>query len=215
MNDKYTNDKRTEDLAQKLKQVVEQTSVNPQFEAELEHRLRAAHQPQSRGLVFSFKQLSPVLRWAALMILLGLVLSLSITMLIPARQPAINPTPNKPDLSTPKPVILSNATGTPDTSGEGYDWRGTKLYLAAPLPDTPAEANVYSLKPDQHATVEEARLLAQQFGIKGEIYETPGQLPNTIDYLITDGRQRLYVRSKNYFTYYANYTSNTILLGIK
>lgn len=215
MNDKYTNDKRTEDLTQKLDHVAEQITVNPQFEAELEQRLRAKHQPKTRGIAFSFKQISPVLRWAALMILLGLVLSLSITMLIPARQPAVNPTPNKPSASTPKPVIKSDATGTPDTSTEGYDWRGTKLYLAAPLPDTPAEANVYSLKPDQHATVEEARLLAQQFGIEGEVYETPGQLPDTTDYLITDGRQRLYVRSKNYFTYYANYSSNTILLGIK
>ena len=64
---------------------------------------------------------------------------------------------------TPLPSPIPNEFTTPAPDGEGYDWRGTKLYLAQPLPELPAEANVYLLKEDRHATVDEARALAQRF----------------------------------------------------
>ncbi|HSL45168.1 MAG TPA: LysM domain-containing protein [Anaerolineales bacterium] len=215
MNDQITKPDREEDIAQKLTQLAEHTHANVQFATELEERLRNKRQRNGGWLATAFRQTSPTLRWVALMALLVLVLSWSIRSLIPAPQPAAEDTPGLTDVTTPTPEITANETATPAAESEGYEWRSGKLYLAAPLPELPAEANVYLLKPDTRATVEEARALAQQFGIEGELYQAPGQLPDTTDYMITDGKQRLYVRSKNYFTYYADYNANVFLLGAK
>ena len=107
---------------------------------------------------------------------------------------------------TPTPTqIQQNSPIPPTPSIESYDFRGTKLYLAQPLPNSPANANVYLLKKDQPATLDEARALAQQFGIQSPVYRAPGQIPNTTDFIFTDGKQMLSVHSNFYF----NYTSDT------
>ena len=93
---------------------------------------------------------------------------------------------------------------TPVPSGQTYDWRGTTLTLATFLPDSPSEADIYLAQPGQHATVEEAVALAQRFGIRGDIYQTAGELPGTTDYMVTDGKQSLRVRSAAYFSYTAD-----------
>jgi hypothetical protein len=69
MNDKIPNkmDRDNESIAQKLNQVAEQTHANSQFAAGLEEQLRNAHRPQA-GWLATFGQISPVLRWAALML---------------------------------------------------------------------------------------------------------------------------------------------------
>src|SRR5574339_650096 len=214
MNDPFAERDRDDDIAQKLTQIAGQTHASGQFAAELEARLRSARKAKP-GWVLAFQQVSPVLRWAALMIALVLVLSLSIKTLIRVPQPAANGTPGLPDVMTPTPQVPDAAPTAATTGEEGYDWRGSKLFLAEPLPESPSEANVYLLQPDQPATPEEARALAQRFGIEGDVYEAPGELPNTAGYMVSDGRQRLYVRSKNYFTYYAEYSTNTVLLGAR
>jgi hypothetical protein len=107
---------------------------------------------------------------------------------------------------TPAPTQTQENSPIPPTpTVESYDFRGTKLYLAQPLPNSPANANVYLLKKDQPATLDEARALAQQFGIQSPVYKAPGQIPNTTDFVFTDGRQMLSVHSNFYF----NYTSDT------
>ncbi|HLO16380.1 MAG TPA: hypothetical protein VK206_16225, partial [Anaerolineales bacterium] len=70
MNDKFTDKDREEDIARKLSEVAEQTHANAQFSVELEERLRNAHRPKVSWLVSSFRQISPTLRWVALMLLL-------------------------------------------------------------------------------------------------------------------------------------------------
>lgn len=215
MNEPFENNERDDDIARKLSKVAEQTDANSQFAAELEQRLRKARQPKTGWFAATFRQISPAVRWVAIMALLVLVLSWSIKSLIPAPQPATNSTPGLPDIVAPTPAPIDQTpTSTVPTEG-GYDWRGAKLFLAAPLPDLPGEANTYILIPDQPATVDEARALAQRFGIDGEIYQAPGELPDTTSYMISDGRQRLYVRSKNYFTYYADYNANIFLFGAR
>ena len=107
---------------------------------------------------------------------------------------------------TPVPTVAM--TSVPNN--EGYDWRGTKLTLAQSLPESPAEANVYSLKLSQPATMDETRALAQQFGLNGEVTETPGEISGNFDYLIMDGKQKLTIRSDHYFTYYSNFEKLTL-----
>ena len=62
-------------------------------------------------------------------------------------------------------------------------------------------------------TLEAAVALAGRFGIHGEIYQSAGELPGTTDYVITDGKQWMSIRSDHYFTYYADYPNSQALPG--
>ena len=197
-------DRDNEPIAQKLNQIAEQTHANPQFAAELEERLRNAHRPQN-GWLTAFSQVSPTLRWVALMVLLALVLSWSIKNLVPAPQPAVNATPtiilSNTETTTPEPI---NLTATPVKQEGGYDFRGAKLYLEQPLPASPDKAHIYLLKSDKPASREQARALANRFGILGEAYTTPDYIFSTTDYVFSDGKQMLQVYSGRFFTYTAD-----------
>lgn len=204
MNDKFTENHR-DDIAQKLNRVVEQTHVNAQFAAELEEKLRKGNRSKAGWFVSSFQQISPTLRWAALMVLLALVLSWSIKSLIPAPQPAIDGTFTLPVRGTATTTPeATNLTATPVKQEGGYDFRGAKLFLQQPLPESPATARIYVLKKDQQATQEQARALAERFGIQGDIYTAPGYVSGTTDFVISDGKQSLQVHSNKYFTYTAD-----------
>src|SRR5687767_9829534 len=105
---------------------------------------------------------------------------------------------------TPLPSPIPNEFTTPAPDGEGYDWRGAKLYLAQPLPESPAEANVYQLRKDQQITPEESRALASRFGLQGEIYTSYDYVFSVNDYYFTDGKQALEVYSNRRFIYTAD-----------
>jgi LysM repeat protein len=110
---------------------------------------------------------------------------------------------------TPKVVIDPNGTPVQEANG-GYNFRGGKLFLAQPLPESPATANVYMLNEDQPATAEQARALAERFGIKGELYTSVGRLPNVpTEYAISDGKQWLAVGTNNYFFYTSDMVKNS------
>ncbi len=201
MNEQFKNNIERDDdtIAQKLSQVAEQTQANGHFAAELEQKVRSAYRPQT-GWLATFRQVSPTLRWVALMVLLAVVLSWSIKSLVPAPQPAVQNTPSSPNLSTPVPSDLQNTTPAPE--GEGIDFRGAKLFMNATLPDSPGQANVYHVAEPQPVTVEYARSLAGQLGITGDVYITRGQNPGTSAYMVTDGKQQLeiYGESNYYYT---------------
>ena len=216
MNDKFT-DLNPEDaeFAKKLSALSEQTNPDPRFEDELEHKLKAAHKPKTLWLISSSHSILPSLGWVALVAAAGLLLIWSIQNLIPAPQPAAENTPViQGTLETPTPAPDGRGENiTPKPDREGYDWRQTKLYLSVPLPQSPADAKLYLLKDEQPASVETAKALAAQFGIQGGVYETPSTLPGAIGYLITDGKQRLYVQSDINFSYYTDYPSYSFMSG--
>jgi hypothetical protein len=110
---------------------------------------------------------------------------------------------------TPNPVMIQ-PQATPTLDDGGYDWRGTKLYLAQAMPNSPSEADVYLWKSDKPATIDDARALSQQFGINGEPGETPGEFPGNFDYLVVEGTRRLRLRADHYFTYHSNFESLTL-----
>jgi murein DD-endopeptidase MepM/ murein hydrolase activator NlpD len=182
--------------------------VNSHFQSSLEARLKQAHpennQSEKRGLHI---RIIPAIGWALLAIGAFLVLNWALRALVPNRQPAAGNTvvPTIATEQTAIPNAVSAATPVP--SGDEYDWRGTKLYLDAALPDAPTQVGLYEAQLDRHATLDSTRALAQQFGMNGQIYETPPELGNsdTIDFLVVDGNQRLRVRSNLYFSYYPDY----------
>ncbi|HEX5836430.1 MAG TPA: LysM peptidoglycan-binding domain-containing protein, partial [Anaerolineales bacterium] len=219
MNDPFTNQPKRDDeaISRKLKQVAEQTQANIQFAAELEETLRSAHRPRTGWFAAMFPQVTPTLRWVALLVLLAVVLSWSIRSLIPAPQPANDSTPVTPVLGTPSPEaeVPPEINSTPVPQEGGFDWRQTKLYLSVPLPVSPAEAKIYELKVEEPATIETALELASRFGIQGEVYQLPGRVPGTFGYMVTDGKQRLYVQSNLKFDYYADYGTYSFMSGNK
>jgi len=207
MNEKFTNDSNQEnmELANKLKDVAERTNPNPHFISELEQKLNAAHNPKPAWWAPAANSLIPTLSWVVLVIAIGLFLNWSIRNLIPNVQPASNETATPPvfkDTPAYTTTPTANITSTPQSGG--YDWRGTRLYLNAPLPDAPSESNIYVLKNDEPATVETAHALAEKLGIQGEVYISHGLYPADTAYFITDGKQSLTVNSNLYFTYTAD-----------
>ena len=165
----------------------------------------------------SLKKLAPTLAWILALIALVFLMDWAIRSLVP--QPKLasgntaTPTTSSPE-ATPTPSENQNKA-SPTPNGTGYAWNGTTLYLQGTLPDSPAEANVYLLQPDQHATLDEAVALAGRFGIQGEVYQSAGELPGTTDYVITDGKQWMSIRSDHYFTYYADYPNSQVLSGVE
>jgi len=112
-----------------------------------------------------------------------------------------------PDLSTTQNTTTSeNATPAPDGESS-YAWRDTKMYLAQSLPQSPTDAQVYTLKLNQPVTRNDALALAQRFGIQGEVQELPPDFSNGIGYMLTNGTQKLEVQPNNYFVFYTNYTA--------
>lgn len=113
------------------------------------------------------------------------------------------------------PNIVANGTATPVTQEGGYDWRQTKLYMAAPLPESPAEANISILKDEQPATMDMAIAIAGQYGIQGDAYQVPGNSPTASGYMVTDGRQRMYVQTNLDYAYYFDYGTYSYMSGSK
>ncbi len=103
-----------------------------------------------------------------------------------------------PEQSTPEPQEESQQEA-------GYTWNGTPLYLNAAMPDQSVEMSIYLARDEVRATVDDVRVLAERFQMNGEIYEVPGELPETIDYLVIDGNRQLRVRSDRYYIYYPDY----------
>jgi LysM repeat protein len=217
MKDPFKNQPKRDDeaISRKLKQVAEQTQAETQFAAELEETLRSAHRPRTGWLAAMFPRVTPTLRWVALLILLAVVLSWSIRSLIPAPQPANDATPVTPIRDTPSPEaeLRPEVNSTPVLQEGGFDWRQTRLYLSVALPVSPVEAKIYQLKDEEPATIETALALAGHFGIQGEAYQIPGRVPGTFGYMLTDGKQRLYVQSNMKFDYYADYGTYSFMSG--
>jgi len=190
----------------KIEEILEEAAakITPKayFKANLEMQLRDAHKPRERFAMFKTKNLVSTLGLIGAAVLLLLALNWAFRSLAPKTilGAGKTPLPTQPLKNAPAPQTTPNS--------KSYDFRGAKLYLAQPLPESPDKANVYLLNKDQPATLDEARALAQRFEIQSEVYTAPGQIPNTIDYMFTDGKQMLSVHSNFYFTYTTDIVKN-------
>ena len=204
MKDKFTqNDNHEEVIDQALRSLREEIDAPAVFKAELEQRLITTHEAQSGSSISFFKQALPMIGWAMGLAVLALFLNWVIrgtvpTLPVPAAGLTVTPTIEM--TITPNSI---GEVGTP-TGNDGYNWRGAKLYLSVPLPDSPAEANIYQSKKDQQVTAEEARALAIRFGLQGEMYTAYDYVFSVDDYYFTDGKQTLQIYSNRRFTYTAD-----------
>jgi LysM repeat protein len=212
MNDKFTNDMN--EIVDLLTQTAEGTNPNPHFTADLERTLTEARNARSKPGRFHFtrKQTLTTLAWTASLIAFAFFMNWAISSVapVPTSVPAANET------STPLPAetpTITDSQVTPIPDGTGYDWRDTTLYLNVPLPDAPTQANIYLLKNDEPATVEQARALAEQLGIQGQVYVSENPGTGAIEYFITDGKQSLSVTTSRFFTYTADMSKAVNFLG--
>lgn len=193
-----------------LKKIAIQTNVNPGFQSDLERRLKAAYKPKGPDFMTSMKKLAFTLAWILALIALAFILDWAIRSLTP--QPRVTTgaisTPTTSPLEATSTPTENQIEASPTPTRTGYTWNGTTLYLEGTLPTSPAGANVYRLQPDQHATLDEAVALAGRFGIQGEAYRSTGELPGTTNYVITDGKQWMFIRSDHYFTYFADHPNS-------
>jgi len=208
MNEKFTanQNQANVEIADKLRQVAGQTNAGAYFITELENKLKEAHKPKTSWSMPAFKKIIPSFGWMVLVIVFGLVLSWSIRNLIPKPQPGANVTLTitAPNI-TPTPIAANKLAPTPVPSNySSYDFRGRKLYLKQALPDSPKQAGIYQLQKDQQVTADEARALANRFGIQSETYTTYDYVFSVNDYYFTDGKQALQVYSNRRFTYTAD-----------
>ena len=190
-----------ENVAKLMDTTAQSIQIDPTFQNELEAKVRSSFISKSKKENIKIK-LIPALGWTFAAVSAILLLNWALRSFTVTREPAAGGT------STPQVApTASNTTGeaTPVPVGEAYERFGNPLYLAAELPDIPMEANIYTLQPEQPATVESARALASRFGIQGNIYIAPSEIPGTNNYMVTDGKQRIYIRSEHYFTYYRDY----------
>ncbi len=127
---------------------------------------------------------------------------ITLALMLAGCQAAASASPQPAPSGTSAPLA---AATTEVSASQTYAWRGTTLTLAQPLPASPVQAGVFLAQPETRATIETARALANQFGMQGSVYEIPGELTGTTDFLIVDGNQRLRMRSGRYFSYYPNY----------
>ncbi len=193
-------------VAKKLKLVAENIQTQTSFQAKLESQLKEKHMGKIMSARGWQTKILPSLGWAILIVGAVFLLNWAVRSLLPKQVPATNGTPNPevPTESVPTPI---NEEVVPTPSGEEYDWRGIKLYLDSSMPAAPAQVGLYEAQPDRHATLDSVRALAEQFGMNGQIYETPPEMggSDVNDYLVVDGSQRLRVRSNLYFSYIPDY----------
>lgn len=214
MNDKFTNNH--EELDELLTQTAHETKPSQHFSAELEGKLRQAHgsKPRRGWLHFTRRQTVSALAWTAMLVVFALVLNWTIKSIAPAPTsvPAANESSTPSASATDTSGEVETQT-TPVPEGESFDWRGTKLYLNAPLPETPPQSNIYLLKDGQPATVEQALALAEQLGIQGQVYVSENLITQTTEYLVTDGKQSLAMTTDRFFTYNADMSKPVYFLG--
>lgn len=212
MKDNFTkNDNHDEVIDKALRSLSEEIDVPAVFRSDLEQRLVNVHQARSSSFMFSFKQALPLLGWTMGLVALAFFLNWMIRGIVPTPPiPAANftITPTVEMTLTPKSIEEVN---TPSRN-DGYDWRGTKLYLSGPLPESPAEANVYQSKKDQQVAPEEALALANRFGLQGEMYTAYDYVFSVNDYYFTDGIQALQIYSNRRFTYTADLAKTSKLI---
>ncbi len=78
-----------------------------------------------------------------------------------------------------------------------------EVVLAAPLPDDPSEAQIYTQLNEEALTVENALAVARSLGVDGTVYKgsSEGSLPS---YVVSDGRQWIYFNGSPYRFGYSN-----------
>ena len=183
-------DARVADL---LERTALQIKLNSGFQAALEARLKSAYKQETP--IMSLKKIMPAIIGAIALIILAIVLDWVFRSMAP------KPIPGAGGTITPASSSITSEALTPTpivTNATVYQWHGTSLTLSVPLPDSPAEANVYQYQSEQPATLESARALAQQLGLNGSAY-------GTTDFIIANGSQRLIVHPDQSFEFYPDY----------
>ncbi len=198
-------DPQLKDTAQMLVDAADRIAPDPAFTSRLERRLAASYPAtEVRSMPF-VKKIAPALLAVLATLALIIVIEWMVRSLAPQHVPGAGQTPLPNNTEPYNPTLTMEPAPSPSVEPvKAYDWRGISLSVAAALPESPDQSDIYLGQQDAHATLQDAAVLAQRFGIQGAVYETRGELPGTTDYVVTDGKQSLQVRSTGYAEYVAD-----------
>jgi LysM repeat protein len=177
-NDIYPPDKREGQLVKQLRAVASATRPRPEFATQLETDLlarwksvssapvapRGAINPANLGRQPMFKRLSFVLAGAAALALLTLL-----------GLPLLNSRQDLPPLPS-LAVLSAYAQGDARTEVAAI-FPGTEFVLNTTLPSAPDRVSVFQQPEPEPLTIEDARRLAERFGVEGQVYVRLRQSP--------------------------------------
>ncbi len=198
-------DPETKATAQLLADAADHMAPDPAFTARLERSLAASYPGSELHSMTLFKKIAPALLVVLATLALIVVVEWMIRSLAPQHVPGAGETPLPSNTQPYNPTLTMQPTPAASVeTAKTYDWNGVSVALATSQPDSPSESDIYLGQSDSHAAVQDAAALAQRFGIQGAVYETRGELPGTTDYVVTDGKQSLRVRSTGSIDYVAD-----------
>lgn len=206
-------------LAETLRRTMLSARPRPSYPQELEKTLVSmAAQRQS-----PHSRLTPLLRSVLLAgLAVGLLsgLAWSIRSLLPhspasAPAPEVTSTPEKRSAAEEAPAATSPLpteepvlpTPTPQTYHLAM-LPGISILLATEIPESPTQAIVYEQLNEEALTIENAKAMARQLGVQGEIYLSASESPQQRVYTVRDGQQWINFMNSPYRFYFSNAGAN-------
>jgi len=167
-------------LAAEMVALAEATRPDPAFVADLETRLGRAgepdHQPVRlpwwRNLTGSSTTRRQRMLKRATIALAG---AAALALLILFGLPLLNPQQDLPPLPS-LAALSAYAQGSARTTGAGI-FPGTEFVLSTTLPSAPDRVPVFQQPEPKPPTVEDTRLLAERFGLQGQVYVQQVTMP--------------------------------------
>jgi LysM repeat protein len=195
-------DPELDSILKALDETTDRLNPDAAFASGLERRLTASYSDTKVASLPFIKKIAPALLVILAVAALIVVVDWMIRSLAPPPVPAAGGTPAPHGTELFQPTLTMQPTAAPLTRTlKVYDWRGLSLSLAADLPDSPKQSDIYLAEAYPHATLEDVSALARRFAVEGAVYEARGELPGTTDYVVSDGKQTLRVRSEGYVEY--------------
>lgn len=197
-------------LANAIRQEAKTWNASPDFQQDLEEKLRALHARQKPAFWQALGSLFRPLAWGGVALLFVWAMSWTIQNLLPAppTQPASLVQATATEMPTPTPtplVVMLEPTLAPNAVRSPL-FPDRQFLLQADFPPAPTSVNVYIQQPEQTIDIETARQIAAQLGINGHVYR-PLQSESGQEYLIvSDGVSRVFFNSNRRFYYIADYS---------
>jgi hypothetical protein len=102
----------------------------------------------------------------------------------------------------PTVTPTSKATRTPIPPSTSRALPGVSLRVEGNFPTSPAEASVYTQQIAKPLTVENAKAIAAQLGVRGNLYTAPSEGSGEV-YVVSDGRRSItFVETASYLSYF-------------
>ena len=215
--DDHTLPAEDKELAATLRATAQSLHADPQFQDELEARLRRAMQNKRPPPLQSFARSLGWVAAAGMLVVLAFSLAWVLRNLLPqpvspaatSAKPTSLATPTVSAVDAEQPTQALVASGTPGPAVYSIPFMpGFELELQAEFPESPAQASVFTLETGEPPTVENVKAMAAQLGVQGNVYQKTGELVGKMNFVVSDGKSRItFLDSPRSFYYISDFTT--------